>query len=74
MDKLPEEIERLVFSFIPIEILALCTKEYWIKNNKHTVNKLYIFGKEILLNQFKKENIFRFKRGKVYTRFYSHSK
>ena len=46
MDKLPEEIERLVFSFIPIETLALCTKEYWIKNNKHTVNKLYMFGEK----------------------------
>ena len=28
MDKLPEELERLVFSFIPIETLALCNENH----------------------------------------------
>ena len=42
MDKLPEEIERLIFSFIPIKILALCNKEYWNINNKQIGNKFYV--------------------------------
>ena len=46
MDKLPEEIERLIFSFVPVKILALCNKEYWNKNNKQTRNKFYIYGEK----------------------------
>ena len=46
MDKLPEEIERFIFSFIPIKTLALCNKENWIKNNKQNDNKFCIFGEK----------------------------
>ena len=44
MDKLPEEIERLVFDFVPIKILALCNKEYWLNNELQIGNKYYIYG------------------------------
>ena len=32
MNKLPEEIESIIFSFIPIKTLALCNKNYWTEN------------------------------------------
>jgi hypothetical protein len=34
MDKLPNEIEALVFQFVPIKTLALCNKKYWIADYK----------------------------------------
>ena len=48
MDKLPEEIERLIFSFIPIKTLALCNKEYWIKNNKQKIINYIFLGRNII--------------------------
>jgi hypothetical protein len=79
MNKLPEEIEHLIFSFIPLETLSLCTKTCWLANDtikKHTsIKGVYAFNQgycrfliindlNFIFDIFLRENIIQFKKKK----------
>ena len=40
MDKLPNEIEDIIFKYIPIKTLALCNKKYWREDYQRRVKEI----------------------------------